>query len=524
MTQQADMWEGVGRNDPCPCGSGRKFKHCHGRPGGSSRAEVLYIHPSKQGVDFDQDGAQTSRAYGWIPVGVVGLVNLLRENGIWVTGLDYPLEINLNQGFDVRRWLGEQRDARVVMIDLHWHEHSYGAISIARVCKEVLPEAWTVMGGFTASAYASEILARFPEVDFIIRGDAEQPLLSLVQRLMRRVRRARRGVDLAAIPNLSYRDGDRIVENERTYCATPADLDALNFVDIDFLEHYEQYNIRSFGGHWLSIARGCRYECAFCGGCRTAQRMLAGRKGMVARSPAKVVEDLMRLGDLGHRRVSLSYDLSLLGEGYWREFFSRLGDSGLQIGLWNELYQLPPDEFIEEFIAGVVIPHSALTLSPLSGCERVRRLNGKSYSNDELFHILEILKRHEMQLIVCFSLNLPGEDEQTFEETLALAEKIYDLYPSHLIRMVNSCHTVDPYSPMSMHPERYSIEVSMSTFMDYYEYCRSTALMGQGARTGMHRGFRTAGSETRRLGIMAEKWDAMSAGRESSWMVIPSSW
>ena len=23
---------GVQRNDPCPCGSGRKFKQCHGRP------------------------------------------------------------------------------------------------------------------------------------------------------------------------------------------------------------------------------------------------------------------------------------------------------------------------------------------------------------------------------------------------------------------------------------------------------------------------------------------------------------
>jgi uncharacterized protein YecA (UPF0149 family) len=21
----------VGRNEPCPCGSGRKYKHCHGR-------------------------------------------------------------------------------------------------------------------------------------------------------------------------------------------------------------------------------------------------------------------------------------------------------------------------------------------------------------------------------------------------------------------------------------------------------------------------------------------------------------
>ncbi|MEM9971159.1 MAG: SEC-C metal-binding domain-containing protein, partial [Pseudomonadota bacterium] len=23
-------WGNPGRNDPCPCGSGRKFKHCHG--------------------------------------------------------------------------------------------------------------------------------------------------------------------------------------------------------------------------------------------------------------------------------------------------------------------------------------------------------------------------------------------------------------------------------------------------------------------------------------------------------------
>jgi preprotein translocase subunit SecA len=26
-------WGKVGRNEPCPCGSGRKFKHCHGRAG-----------------------------------------------------------------------------------------------------------------------------------------------------------------------------------------------------------------------------------------------------------------------------------------------------------------------------------------------------------------------------------------------------------------------------------------------------------------------------------------------------------
>jgi hypothetical protein len=26
----------VGRNDPCPCGSGRKFKKCHGAEGGAA--------------------------------------------------------------------------------------------------------------------------------------------------------------------------------------------------------------------------------------------------------------------------------------------------------------------------------------------------------------------------------------------------------------------------------------------------------------------------------------------------------
>ena len=29
--QMPDGWRSTGRNNPCPCGSGKKFKHCHGR-------------------------------------------------------------------------------------------------------------------------------------------------------------------------------------------------------------------------------------------------------------------------------------------------------------------------------------------------------------------------------------------------------------------------------------------------------------------------------------------------------------
>jgi preprotein translocase subunit SecA len=30
VTALPDGWEQTGRNSPCPCGSGKKFKHCHG--------------------------------------------------------------------------------------------------------------------------------------------------------------------------------------------------------------------------------------------------------------------------------------------------------------------------------------------------------------------------------------------------------------------------------------------------------------------------------------------------------------
>ena len=30
VTSLPDNWEATGRNSPCPCGSGKKFKHCHG--------------------------------------------------------------------------------------------------------------------------------------------------------------------------------------------------------------------------------------------------------------------------------------------------------------------------------------------------------------------------------------------------------------------------------------------------------------------------------------------------------------
>ena len=72
-------------------------------------------------------------------------------------------------------WLRRQGDVRLVMIDLHWYEHAYGAMDVMRACKHVWPDVPVLLGGLTVSRFAEEIMARFDAVDYVIRGDPEVP-------------------------------------------------------------------------------------------------------------------------------------------------------------------------------------------------------------------------------------------------------------------------------------------------------------------------------------------------------------
>ena len=501
---------------------------------------VLYLHPAKQGVDYKPD-ANMGRFYGLIPVGVAGLVNVLRENGIPVRGVNYPQEKQLDKNFNLRSWLSSRQGVRVILIDLHWYEHSYGAINIAQLCKQVIPWAWIVLGGLTASGFAHEILERFPEIDFIIRGDAEKPLLELVQCLLSAVSHSTAQLRLGDIPNLSYRSEDGIFENTLSYTAATEELDTLNFADIDFMDHYAEYYVSEyvvldaekalnalptnpFKGRWLTSARGCRYQCSYCGGNKDAHKRLAGRTGLVTRSPHKLVDDLRKLTQAGVIQASMSFDLAEIGADYWREFFSLLRGSGLKISIYNEFFQLPESAFIDDFAQSVDLSHACVVLSPLSGNEKVRRLNGKHFSNRALFDTLEYLSRYNIYLLVYFSLNLPGETEETFKETLNLANEIYEFYPPAALRILNTVHTLDPFSPMNLFPDKYEIVSSMTSFMDFYTYCRETQFNNPGARTELNRGFKLKDLDARSLERMADAWDALRVGKEANWWPIPPSW
>lgn len=484
-------------------------------------AEVLYIHPAKQGVDFPYERVPATAQYYIMPVGVIGLLNLLRRNGLTVRGLNEPLERLLNLDFSLAAWLRAQPAPQLVLIDLHWYEHCYGAIDVARLCKRVWPRTSVVLGGLTAGGFAQEILETHHQVDVIIRGDAEEPLRLLAQVLCREGRTLSE-VNLEGIPNLSFRREWDVIHNPLSYRATAADLARLDFVDMGFLEHAHYYRGLLYAskqapyvladgpphlGHWLSIGRGCPYDCSYCGGGAACHARLAGREEITVREPRQVAADLARLAAEGVHQAALTLDPCILGQAYWEALFAEMRRQRVQIGLYNEQFQLPPLEFVHAFAEAVILDHSALALSVLAR-EPVRRLNGKAFSDAQLMRVLSALKERQVPLAIYFSLNLPGETEDGFRRTLALAERIGQFYPPALLRMFGQPHTVDPWSAMSLAPEEFGIEVSLRTFQDYYAYCQQTALHNPSLPMDAQHGFRALGRATEETDHIIAQWGA----------------
>jgi len=496
--------------------------------------DIVYLHPSKHSASFkDYIKAGSASPYMLIPVGIPGIINLLREDEFVVCGLDLPMEILIDQQFNLEEWLKNLQGVRLFAIDLHWYEHCYGALDVASFCKKIFPEIPVVLGGLTASYFAKEILADFQQVDYIILGDGEIPLRALSRYLCRD-----EGESLDQIPNLVYRQNNQIVSTGISYCANQDDLDALNLVDMDFLIHADQLaeivyslsekvNITGTAvkkGQWLTIGRGCLFNCSFCGGGNTAHMTIANRRGIVPRSPKRVVKDLQRLKNNGVHQVSFNLDPAIMGRDYWYELFSEMREQQVSIGLYIEFFQLPSDEFLQELLLSVDIPHTELAFSPLSGSERVRRINGKNYLTAKLLSILDQLKNTGVSVFIYFSLNIPGEDEKTLRQTLRLANEISHIIPPQHLRMINMVHTLDPCSPISRQPKKFNQKLQFQTFKDYYTYCKETPVLRTGLELGEWRGYRTLGQPTQVLEKMAQQWNRFCAQQPSRCYPVPRTW
>jgi len=435
--------------------------------------DTLFVHPPalydfRRRILFPGPIAHTvadsTHQFIVFPVGLLSMAEYLDRNG-YKTAIDNLGErMVTDETFDAESHL-RNSDARVYAIDLHWCTHSQGAVEVARLCKQLHPNSFVLLGGLTATCFHEEIIRNFPFIDAVIRGEAEEPLLQLLSKLDARS-------SLSEVSNLTYRDGNRILANE---LAQPrSSLDDLDFTRLDLVKPRKA---PVFERASVPVCRGCVYDCVSCGGSAYSYRRLFGRDRPAFRSPEKILEDLTRLDEQGVDVVFLFQDPCMGGRKYWKELLAVLKSDKSNIGTLSlELFVPPPAEFLENL--STIGERVTLTISPESGVDSVMKAHGRPYTDKELLSTAALCMRLGLRLTVFFMVGLAGETHNTFEQTSSLWEEFYAMNDSRSQRLraggavrhaFGSMILLDPGSLAFDYPEKYGYRLLFKNLRDYIE-------------------------------------------------------
>ena len=436
--------------------------------------DIIFLHPPAL-YDFRKrimfpgviahTVADSTHQFIVFPVGLLSMAEYLARNGYRVA-IDNLGERMLEKSeFDAESYL-EKVDARVYAIDLHWCTHSQGAVEIAKICKRLHSNSFVLLGGLTSTCFHEEIVLKYPFIDGILRGEAEEPLLKLLQTL-----EAQRS--LREVPNLTYRDGSRKVANALSHpCST---LDDLDFTRLDLVT---PRRAPVFERASIPVCRGCLYNCVSCGGSAYSYRKMFGRESPAFRSPGKILEDLHRLDEQGVRVVFLFQDARMGGPKYWKELVNALKSDKSNIETISmELFEPPPADFLRSLAD--LKERITLTISPESGVDHVRKAHGRIYTNQEILSTARLCRRLGLRLTVFFMIGLAGESHETMEQTSRLWEEFYSLSrPRHheltsgggaVRHGMGSMILLDPGSLAFDNPEKYGYRLFFKNVEDYIE-------------------------------------------------------
>lgn len=434
--------------------------------------DMLFIHPS---THYTSLGSMVKDLVTFVtmPLGTIALADLLERNGYSTKIFHTGIEQIYNRDFQVEN-LFKKYDPRVVGIDLHWFVHSYDAIRIAGIVKEQ-SNAHVVLGGFTASYFAEDILSLFDEVDSVIRGDAEDPLLDLMKNL--------RNDRLSNVPNLTYRSNRSLKVNEMSYIAGEDDLRQLNYTNFNLLSNYDKYhrmisqsgdldpyawkvNVKRHA--WVPLGRGCTVNCSYCGGGSLAHYCITGRKKPVFHPIDQVVQTLSKFEEEGIDSTYMDFD-PFPDRGYLIKLFKEIRKEKVDISTELALWSLSDRDFIRDFADTFNPLYSTLVISPESGSEEVRRRNkGFYFGNEELFRWLRDARSEMVALEVYFSSGLCWETEVNFKDTIDMAKSIIDDYP--VVSM--SCNPIqmEPCGQRYIQPDKFGMKLKWDGFIDYYTH------------------------------------------------------
>ncbi len=442
--------------------------------------DLLFIHVPKFSNYYRPYGQYMT--INLIPMGTLALADLAKQSGYRTGILHLGLEwIERGEFSPLSYMRGKQ--VRVAVLPLHFHPQSYDVMKVAKEIKEEEKEIFVLLGGYTASLFHQEILSFFPQIDAIIRGDAEIPLIALMKAI-----EEQRGLE--EIPNLTWRKEKEIKVNPLSYVASESDLNRSSYVNLSLLRDKETY-IRHMGmpfvwakglskeenrkhfhlGHPifpLNIGRGCSGNCTWCGGGSEAQQVVNGRKRVVFRSPEAVIKSIAEAVEMGYEMFNIAFDPGKEGGRYYGELLPLLRKNHLRTRVYFESFSLPSESFLEEFAKTFILEGSILAFSPESGDESIRHRNKTfSYSNEALMKAISAAERFGIRVDLFFSMGIPGERYTDLLKTVLLQREIKRRF-KRIGRIWSSPISLEPGAPWHLHPEEFGIVSTKKSFSDFY--------------------------------------------------------
>jgi len=405
------------------------------------------------------------------PVGFSTMAAYLERAGIRTRIANLAARMVRSDRFDVERFIARCK-ARVFGVDLHWLPHAHGALEVARLVKRHHPDAPVVFGGFSATYFHDE-LVRYPQVDYVLRGDStEEPLRQLMEYLLAGDANPNH---LAQIPNLTWRDSAGEVHvNPQTYI--PPDLDHLDMDyrqmvrsvvrDVDFLnyvpfEHWIGYPVMA-----ALTVRGCKHNCAYCGGSAFASRLMSGRSAPAYRSPERLADDMRRMYEISRGPAFILGDIRQAGMDHARRFLRAIKGYPGQAML--EIFTPMSREFAEELADA--LPNFVIEFSPESHDPVVRRAIHKNFSNAGIEEtIAACLDVGCRRFDLFFMTGLPQQTKQSVLETVEYCEHLLARFDDgRFIPFIGPLAPfVDPGSPFYEHPDRYGYTIRYHTLEEH---------------------------------------------------------
>jgi anaerobic magnesium-protoporphyrin IX monomethyl ester cyclase len=331
-----------------------------------------------------------------IPMGLYYVAAILRANGYAVDILNaYDLRGTPHRIYQV---LGDKRPDIVGFSILH--ANRWGGIDIARMVKKVTPAAVVVFGGVGATFLWKHFLTHFPEIDYVIRGEAEYSFLELIRWLENPPAHP-----LSHIHGLAFRQAGKPVKTN----------DRQPIADLDSLPMPADY----FTFQHVSLTRGCPAACTFCGSPALWKRRVRFH------SADYFVSQLIRLREKGVTFFYVSDDTFTLNRDLIIDICRRIIDQGLDI-VWAAISRV---DCVDQEMLGWMRRAGCAQISygVESGSRDIRDRFRKRISEEDICRAFDLTARAGIMARAYFIYGAPGESDQTIAESLALLRRIRPL-------------------------------------------------------------------------------------------------